>query len=122
MTVAAPNRVVIDSPIFAVLSVVFSFRAQHRLRPTAGASMTEAELTQQGGGISGAAEASFFPTGAGVSSGIGAPVFMVGVAAGPPFAADVSPMLQALVRALLGVLVIAVVRLRPAAVAVAWGL
>jgi hypothetical protein len=85
--------------------------------------MTEAEIgIGQRGGVGGAAGTYKLSTLTTVSSWVVAAVFLVWVVAGPPFAADVSPMMQALARALLGVLVIAVVRRRPAAMAVAWGL
>jgi hypothetical protein len=47
-------------------------------------------------------------------------VFLKWCVAGPPFQSEDSPVLLAAMRAALGLLVISIVRLRPAAVAVAW--
>jgi hypothetical protein len=55
-----------------------------------------------------------------VASWIVAVVFIKWCLAGPPVPAGGAPLLLAAVRALLGLLVIAIVRLRPAAVLVAW--
>jgi hypothetical protein len=56
-----------------------------------------------------------------VASWVTAVVFIKWCVAGPPFGAAISsPVLLAAMRALLGLLVIAIVRMRPAAVVVAW--
>jgi hypothetical protein len=54
------------------------------------------------------------------ASWVVAVVFIKWCVAGPPFQTEESPVLLAAMRAALGLLVISIVRLRPAAVAVAW--
>jgi hypothetical protein len=82
--------------------------------------MTEAEARQDG-----ALGASSEPTHIGsivavAASWVVSVVFLKWCVAGPPFQSEDSPVLLAAMRAALGLLVISIVRLRPAAVAVAW--
>jgi hypothetical protein len=83
--------------------------------------MTEAQARQDGGVMGGRSE----PTHIGsvfavAASWVVAVVFIKWCVAGPPFQSEDSPVLLAAMRAALGLLVISIVRLRPAAVAVAW--
>ena len=82
--------------------------------------MSEAEARQDG-----VLGASSEPTHVGsivavAASWVVAVVFLKWCVGGPPFQSDDSPVLLAAMRAALGLLVISIVRLRPAAVAVAW--
>jgi hypothetical protein len=82
--------------------------------------MTEAQARHDGvmGGSGEATHIASVLTAA--ASWVVAVVFIKWCVAGPPFENESSPLLVAAVRAALGLLVISIVRLRPAAVAVAW--
>jgi hypothetical protein len=84
--------------------------------------MTEARARHEGGVISGGGEETHIASVlTAAASWVVAVVFIKWCVAGPPFQSDDSPpVLLAAMRAALGLLVISIVRLRPAAVAVAW--
>jgi hypothetical protein len=84
--------------------------------------MTEARARHEGGVMSGGGEETHIGSIlTAAASWVVAVVFIKWCVAGPPFQSEDSPaVLLAAMRAALGLLVISIVRLRPAAVAVAW--
>jgi hypothetical protein len=84
--------------------------------------MTEARARHEGGIMSGGGEDTHIGSIlTAAASWVVAVVFIKWCVAGPPFQSDDSPaVLLAAMRAALGLLVISIVRLRPASVAVAW--
>src|SRR4051812_5401988 len=84
-----------------------------------GACMTEAEIGYHRA-VSGTAPRYISSVVSTVATWVLAMVFVLWMIVGPPFDAGVSPVVQAASRALLGVLVIQMLRFNPAAIGIAW--